>query len=69
MSTKQNSPEPLAVSQREAARLLSVSERTVFDLRRAGKLRSLKVGAGPKSKVLIVRQSIIDYLAGAVSAA
>jgi excisionase family DNA binding protein len=36
--------EPLAVDQREAARRLGVSERTVFNLRASGRLPFVKLG-------------------------
>ena len=59
--------EPLAVTQREAANLLSLSERTVFALRQSGKLASIKVGTGGKSKVLIPVAAIHAFLATACS--
>jgi excisionase family DNA binding protein len=39
---------PLAVDLRQAARLLSLSERTVHDLAKAGAIASVQVAAGGK---------------------
>jgi len=48
ISPKQETPEeqiePLAVNSKQAARLLGVSERTIFNLTRDGKISCKKVG-------------------------
>jgi|GEM_PF-6780044 len=63
MSILNPQTEPLAVSQTEAARLLSITPRSIFALRQAGRLTSLKVGTAKKSKVLIPVASIRNLLA------
>jgi excisionase family DNA binding protein len=66
MSNSRNlsEPMPLAVTQREAARLLSVSTRTVYSLRDAGKLASIKLShQGGRGKVLIPVESIKQFIA------
>jgi excisionase family DNA binding protein len=74
LSTTAISPEtlpaagtPLAVSPREASRLLSIGESTLYALLRAGELHSFRIGNARR----ISTQSIVDYvarqLAGAVS--
>ena len=62
MSATQNCPELLAVTQNEAARMLSLTPRTVYALRRSGRLASMKVGIGAKSKVLIPLESLRQFV-------
>ena len=47
---------PLLVSEREAGRLLGVTPRTVFALRRAGELPAVKIGA----RVLYPLAALVD---------
>jgi len=54
--------EILAVPQTEAARLLGVTTRSIYAMRQAGRLKTVKVGYGPKSKVLIPMASILALL-------
>ena len=42
--TPKSQVEPLAVSSKDAAKMLGVSERTVFNLAQAGKIACKKVG-------------------------
>ena len=49
---------PLAVSVHEAARLLSVSERTIWNLAKQGKIQSKKIGA----RVVFLLASIQEFL-------
>lgn len=45
-------PEPIAVSAKEAARMLSISERTLFSLSHPrGPLRVVRIGAGRRRMV------------------
>ncbi len=44
MPTEPPAPPPLLVSQKEAARLLCISERTLYALVRRGELSQVKVG-------------------------
>jgi excisionase family DNA binding protein len=63
MQSSTTKPEPLAVDGREAARLLSVSERTIFMLRKSGKIRAIKIGKGMQSRVLYPVESLRNFLA------
>jgi len=48
MSISTASPQeeqPILITEKEAARLLGVSDRTVWQLRKDGKLRGIKIGA------------------------
>jgi excisionase family DNA binding protein len=38
--------EPLLLTQREAAKMLSISERTLFSLRRGGLIKAVRIGIG-----------------------
>jgi len=55
--------EPLAVSEREAGRLLGLTSRTLFSLRKAGKLKAVKIGDGPKSRVLYAMDELRRFIA------
>jgi hypothetical protein len=44
--------EKLAVSETEAGLMLGVSGRTVFALRKQGKIRAVKIGSGMQARVL-----------------
>ena len=57
--TNQSDTEAMAFSEAEAARVLSLSPRSVYSLRKAGKLRFFKVGA----RVLVSRQACADFIA------
>lgn len=37
--------QPILISEREAARLLGVSDRTVWQMRKDGKIKAVKIGA------------------------
>ncbi len=52
---------PLAVSMRDAARLLSVSERSVWSLVHSGKLPSIRIGRS----VRIPMDALREYVGGA----
>jgi excisionase family DNA binding protein len=52
---------PLLVSEREAGRLLGVTARTVYELRRRGRLRCVRIGA----RVLYSRAELIEFCAAA----
>jgi excisionase family DNA binding protein len=56
--------QPLAVRMREAARLLSVSERTLHDLIKRGQIRATKVAPGRRGAVLVRVADIDAYLCG-----
>ncbi len=49
---------PLLVSEREAARLLGVSARTVFTLRHQDKLKAVKIGASVRYDIADIREFI-----------
>jgi hypothetical protein len=66
---KQNQIERLAVPTREAARLASVSDRQIYTWRMQGRLPSLKVGTGKRSKVLIPLDGLKRLLAGTTTEA
>jgi excisionase family DNA binding protein len=51
---------PLLVSEREAGRLLGVTPRTVFALRRAGELPAVKIGARVLYPLAALEQFIVD---------
>jgi excisionase family DNA binding protein len=58
-------PEPLSLRPREAARMLSVSERTLFALRAEGRIRAVKLGAGRGATVLFRVEELKRFLAEA----
>lgn len=49
---------PLAVNTREAARLLGVSDRTVFTLTQSGELRHVRIG----KRVLYTRAALDEFI-------
>jgi excisionase family DNA binding protein len=49
---------PLLVDEREAGRLLGVTSRTVFSLRKAGELPAVKIG----SRVLYERTALAEFI-------
>lgn len=55
-----STPRPLLVTQPEAARLLSLSERTVYTLRTSGRLPTVRVGG----KVLLRYSDLAAFAAG-----
>ena len=57
---KQEQIERLAVSPREAARMIGISERSLFDLLKAGQLPHRKL----KRKILISMQALRDFVNG-----
>ena len=50
----------LAYSEQDAAKLLSISPRTLFTLRKEGKVRAVKVG----NRVIYSREELKRFLAG-----
>lgn len=62
--TTSTTPTPLAVRPKEAAKMLSVSERTLFSLIKAGRLPATKIGSGRAGAVLISVASIEAFLRG-----
>ena len=48
----------MTLSVREAAELIGISKPSMYEVVRAGKVRSVKVG----KKILISRQSLMDWL-------
>jgi excisionase family DNA binding protein len=56
---------PLAVRSREAARLLSVSEKTLYLWTRAGELPCIRVGQGKRNAVLYRIVDLETWLARA----
>jgi hypothetical protein len=58
-----NSPLPvLAVGELEASRLLSLSPSTLFNLRKQGRIESVKLGEGKKSRVLFPVEGLKRFL-------
>ena len=51
-------PEPLLVDEREAARLLSCSTRTLYNLRKRGELPAIKIGEAVRYDVEDLREFI-----------
>lgn len=49
---------PIAYGERDAARLLGISQRTLYGLRIAGEIRATKVG----TRVLYSREDLLAYL-------
>jgi excisionase family DNA binding protein len=50
---------PLLVSEREAGRLLGVTARTVYELRKSGELAAVRIGA----RVLYSRNDLTAFIA------
>lgn len=46
LSTAPFAPPKLMVTQQEAARMLSISERTLYTLRKSGRLRAVRLTSG-----------------------
>ena len=58
-TSQQSSPgTKMTLSVREAAELIGISKPSMYEVVRAGKVRSVKVG----KKILISRQSLLDWL-------
>ena len=57
-----NQQEPLAVSRREAGRMLGCSIDTIDRLVDAGKLKKIKIGLGRNGRVSIVWKSILEHV-------
>jgi len=57
-----NSNQPLCVGEAEAARLLDLSETTLFNLRRAGRIQSIKLGRGRRCRVLYPLSSLLHFI-------
>ena len=62
MRTGLNLSERAAYTQIEFAQLVGVTSKSVYNARRAGRLRSIRVGNGPKSKVLIPASALREFL-------
>src|SRR5262249_2453712 len=56
-------PRPLLVTKAEAARLLSVSPRTIFEMRRRGELRAVMVCGAPRYSVAELQDWIARQIA------
>ncbi len=56
--------EPLLVDERAAARLLGVCPRTIYGLRRGGKLRAVRIGSSVRYDVADLRALIAAYKDG-----
>jgi Helix-turn-helix domain len=52
----------LAVGKSEAARITGLSQSTIDNLRRAGRLRACKIGAGAKSRVIFDVRELQRFL-------
>jgi excisionase family DNA binding protein len=59
LSTPQPAVLPLLVSEKEAGRLLGVTARTVYQLRRDGELSAIRIG----SRVLYSRDDLTAFIA------
>lgn len=57
--------EPLLVVPREAAKLLSISERTLFGLEKAGKIPSVRMGRSVRYSPEVLREWIAGKCASA----
>ena len=58
--TTERPDQQLAYSEQDAARLLSISPRTLFTLRKEGKVRAVRVG----NRVIYAREELKRFLAG-----
>ena len=58
--SKSSAHQKLAYSERDAATLLSISPRTLFSLRKEGKVRAVKIG----NRVIYPREELKRFLAG-----
>jgi excisionase family DNA binding protein len=65
MANTSTEPTPLAVRPREAAKMLGISPRKLFDLLKDGTIPSRKIGAGRAGAVLISVAALQTWLAGA----
>lgn len=54
---------PLAIQSREAARVIGVSERTLWTLTNTGRIRCIRVGVGPKARKLYPVAELHRFLA------
>ncbi len=59
--------EPLAVRPKQAARLIGVSERTLFNLTKRGELRAVRLGTAKQSGVLYPVAELRRFLAERLS--
>ena len=57
-------PSPLGVQSREAARRLGMSERTLWSLTKADRIRCVRLGTGPKARKLYPIAELERFLAG-----
>jgi len=64
MATTSTESKPLAVRPREAAKLLAISQRKLFDLLKDGTIPSRKIGGGRAGAVLISVAAIEAFLRG-----
>jgi hypothetical protein len=60
-----HTPAPLAVDERTAAKMLSLSSRTLFTLRKRGDIPAIKTGHGPKSRVIYSVAALEKFLESA----
>lgn len=62
MIKRNQQPDPITVSQREAARLLSVSESTIVAMRQRGQIRATRIDPNnPSSKLLYVYADLVSF--------
>lgn len=57
-----SNPNPLAYRPRDAARMLGVSARTLYEWTRAGRVRCVRVGTGKRAAVLYPLDSLQQLL-------
>jgi excisionase family DNA binding protein len=61
------SDNPLALRPKEAAQALSISERHLFTLTKAGEIPCLRIGSGSRKTVLYPTESLRNWLASAAN--
>lgn len=68
MIKRNQQPDPITVSQREAARLLGVCEKTLYDMRQRGQVRATRIDpSNPSSKLLYLYSDLIKFATAATS--
>jgi hypothetical protein len=55
-------PEVLAVTEGVAAKMVSLSTRSMFELRRQGRIDFIKVGSGPKARILYPKAALDRFI-------
>ncbi len=67
LSSSGGNPQPLAVRPKEAAKLLRISEKTLFNLTKRGELRAVRLGTAKQSGVLYPIAELQRFLAERLS--